>query len=307
MGDPLALVAAARPGEPDRMTEIIVGVDGSDSAAEALQWAAREADRHGWPVVAVLAYGLLDQHHVGAEGRFDPHYGEPEALRALHTYVVQAVGAARAATIERRAVCDLAAPGLLAACSASSLLVVGARGLGGFRGLLLGSVSQRCLHHAPCPVVIVRAPTPSGEGEGVPRILVGIDGSEASLQALQWAVQEARVWGGALEVLHAWQPPAFGHLGTGLSFDPRLFEESARAILVEAVDGIDTRGLVRPVERLLWTGGAAWTILEAAKGADLIVVGASGRRGLGGIVLGSVSDQVAHHASCPVVVVRSGG
>lgn len=70
------------------MAQVIVGVDESDGAAEALRWAAREAGLHGWTLTAVLAWGWLDQHHIVDDAPFDPGYGEKDALAALDTIVV---------------------------------------------------------------------------------------------------------------------------------------------------------------------------------------------------------------------------
>ena len=140
------------------MGDIVVGVDGSEPSAEALRWAVREADARDAQVVAVLAWGLFDQYHADGEPRFDPAYDEAAADAALAAYVDRALGAERPGEVVRRPVCDRPAPGLLAAAAGADLLVVGARELGGFRGLLLGSVSQQCAQHAACPVVVVPHP-----------------------------------------------------------------------------------------------------------------------------------------------------
>jgi nucleotide-binding universal stress UspA family protein len=135
---------------------IVVGVDESAGAAAALRWAMTEAEARGWSPRAVLAWGYLDQHHATPGQSFDPAYGEADAQAALDAIVAEVVGSARAATVDRKLVNDLPARALLDASEGADLLVVGARGLGGFRGLLLGSVSQQCLHHATCSVAVVR-------------------------------------------------------------------------------------------------------------------------------------------------------
>ena len=136
------------------------------------------------------------------------------------------------------------------------------------------------------------------------RIVVGIDGSETARRSLQWAAGEARLRRAALEVVHAWSMPyLLGLPYTSANVDPAWIEDAARSTLDAAVDSLDMTGLAQPVERILVAGGAASAILEAAKGADLVVVGSRGLGGFSGLLLGSVSHQVVHHANCPVVVI----
>ena len=288
------------------MAGIVVGVDGSEGASQALLWACREAEVRGWPITAVMAWGFLDQHHANLEESFDPHYTEVDALAALDAYIEQSLPPERSGKVRRHIVVDLAAAALLDASADADLLVVGARGLGGFRSLLLGSVSQQCLHHASCPVAVVRNDRAALEDGHVERIVVGVDGSEPSRQALAWAVEEGRLRHSHLTIVHAWHVPYFdGFPYTTGAFDPASFEDTARVTLDATIAGVDFTGLSEPVERVLATGGAAPGLLEAAKGADLVVVGARGRGGFGELLLGSVSQQVTHHATCPVVVVHS--
>jgi nucleotide-binding universal stress UspA family protein len=139
------------------------------------------------------------------------------------------------------------------------------------------------------------------------RIVVGIDGSEASRQALHWAIGEARAHGAALQVVHAWHVPYGGGSPFAyISIDPSVIEDAARKVLDSMIDGEDTSGLAAPVERTLIQSGASSAILESAKAADLVVVGSRGLGGFGGLLLGSVSQQVAHHATVPVVIVPHG-
>jgi nucleotide-binding universal stress UspA family protein len=293
-------------------TGIVVGVDGSEGAARALRWAVREAGLRHRPVTAVLAWSYLDQHWAAPDHMFDPAYGEADALAALDEAVARALGTEVAAGVPRRAVCDLAARALLDASVGADMLVVGARGLGGFRGLLLGSVSQQCLNHARRPLVIVRHGDEATEvdGHGEPeRIVVGVDGSVPANRALRWAADEARLRRGLLEVVHAWRPPVslIGIAPDAMAaVDPVEMEGAARDVLDAAVGAVDPGGLAGPVERTLSSSGAAWAILESARRADLVVVGSRGRGGFAGLMLGSVSHQVSHHAPCPVVVIPPG-
>jgi Universal stress protein UspA and related nucleotide-binding proteins len=135
------------------------------------------------------------------------------------------------------------------------------------------------------------------------RIIVGVDGSDSSRQALQWAVREARIREAELEVVMAWRPPfVSGYPYAGIPFDPSEFERGARRSLDELVDAMDVTGIPK-VERKLTLGDAAVTLLDAAKDADLLVVGSRGRGGFTGLLLGSVSHHLAHHSPCPLVVV----
>jgi nucleotide-binding universal stress UspA family protein len=292
------------------MSEIVVGVDESEGAAEALRWAAREADLHDRALTAVMAWGFLDQHHPSGGEPFDPSYGEKDAADALDTIVVAALGADRAGGVGRRAVCDLPAAALLDASHDADLLVVGARGLGGFRGLLLGSVSQHCLHHATSPVAIVRRDVERvADGvQRVERVVVAVDGSAVSRRALTWAAEEARLRDATLQVVNAWRAPYVdAYPGAAMPFDIEAFEEASEDTIEAAVSSLGPGQLPARVQRISHHGGAAAAILDVAKGADLVVMGSRGLGGLKAALLGSVTNQVTHHASCPVVVIPDTG
>lgn len=289
------------------MAGIVIGVDGSDSAARALQWAWREAELHGWELHALLAWGYLSQYHADRSTTFDPDYGADRALAAVAAYVEDALGPERAAAVQVSEVCDLPVRALLGAGAEADLVVLGARGLGGFKGMLLGSVSQHCLQHATRPTAIVHDLVAPADGSAPERIVVGIDGSENSRRALGWAVEEARVRGASVDVVHAWHLPYVGgYPYTAGSFDPTSLEDAARQTLDEVVDAVDTAGLAAPLERILHLGDAAGGVLETAKRAGLVVVGSRGLGGFTGLLLGSVGHQVANHAPCPVIVIPPG-
>jgi nucleotide-binding universal stress UspA family protein len=137
--------------------KIAVGVDGSECAKRALAWAIAEAKLRGAEVVAVHAYQVPVV--VPAPGGFaytipDLDF-EAEARQSLDNAIKEVAGGADDVHIERRVVQRGAPEALIRASDAADLLVVGSRGLGGFKGLLLGSVSHQCAHHAHCPVVII--------------------------------------------------------------------------------------------------------------------------------------------------------
>lgn len=275
------------------MSGIVVGVDESEGAARALRWAAREGELHGATVTAVMAWGLLDQHQPHAEPGFRPDYGEAEAAAALTVIATDALGHGLSDRVRTRVVCDLPVAALLDASVGADLLVVGARGRGGFKGLLLGSVSQQCLHHSTVAIAVVREePVPTSRAA---RIVAAIDGSDTARQALAWALREARVRHAHLTVVNAWPSPLFG--------PPDEYERASVELIAAALDGVDTSGMAGPIERASVRGGAAGAILDTAEGADLVVMGSRGMGGFKGLILGSVTAQVAQHADATVVVV----
>ncbi len=279
------------------MARIVVGVDGSAGGAAALRWAAREGELRGVPVVAVLAWGYLDQKHAETGAAFDPEYGQVEAEAALDAALEAALPADQATEVERVVVTDLAHSALLETATDDDLLVVGARGLGGFAGLLLGSVSQKVLAEASGPVAVVRD---GGAAEGP--VVVGVDGSGPGARALGWALDEARARGTGLRAVHAWTAPFVGGYPFGAAgFDLEVIEQGAGQLLEETLADADTSG-VAVVPVLACSSGAA-ALLKEADGASIVVVGSRGRTGLSRLLLGSVSNQVVQHASGTVVVV----
>lgn len=144
-------------------------------------------------------------------------------------------------------------------------------------------------------------------------IVVGIDGSDEARAALRWAVEEARLRDASVRVVHAWSlaplaAPSVGAVPASYlaAQDIEEFEATSRELLDSAV--ADFIGDDRPVrvETELVRGTPARALLEAAEDADLLVVGSRGHGGFAGLLLGSVSQQCAHHAKCPVVIVRTG-
>ena len=223
-------------------------------------------------------------------------------LAVLDSWVVAAVGHEAAARVERKSIIDLPWRALVTVSEGADLLVVGARGSGGFLGLRLGSVSEKCLQHATCPVAVIH--TNGATAAASERIVVGVDGSEVSALALAWALDEARLRGASVRAVTAWDGGTIAASSMpGALVDPQFLEDAAKEVLDDALGTADASGLPAPVERIVEAGGAPSAILDAAKDASLIVTGSHGRSGLKSVLLGSVSRQVVHHAPCPVVVV----
>lgn len=140
------------------------------------------------------------------------------------------------------------------------------------------------------------------------RIVVGIDGSEPARAALAWAAKEAELRDATLEVVGAWAFPMYVDPMGGAFPMPGMYEKT-EANEREMVEG-EVRTVLGatpavPVEIAIRCGSTATELLDAAKGADLLVVGSRGRGGFASLLLGSTALQCIHHAPCPVTVVRS--
>ena len=141
------------------MARIVVGIDGSDESKAALRWAVGEARLRGASVTVVHAWTLPTYIGLGVApgAMIDPSLLRGAAEERSATVIHEVVGDAKDVHIESKAVEATAARALIEESDGADLLVVGSRGHGGFAGLLLGSVSQQCAAHGPCPVVIVRS------------------------------------------------------------------------------------------------------------------------------------------------------
>jgi nucleotide-binding universal stress UspA family protein len=231
-----------------------------------------------------------------------------EAARNLVDDLLAEVGetaAAAGVTIHSQVVQGHAPTVLLEHLEGADLLVVGSRGHSAIVGLLLGSVSHQVVHHATKPVVVVPADCPPSTSE---EVVAGVDGSEEAWAALRWAVHEAGTRGARLRVVHGWWTPvAVPPVGIVVGeTDFAEFEQDTKRMLHEMVDAMVAEADPAPaaVELDAVPEAAAQALIDRSKGAALLVVGSRGRGGFAGLLLGSVSQQVLHHAPCPVAVIR---
>jgi nucleotide-binding universal stress UspA family protein len=283
---------------------IVVGVDGSTASERAAQWAAAEAERRRAAVDVVHAW--MTPYPLSPPDYFlDPAPFEAQGAEILD-HAMRSLVASGHVAIDPRLVLvrEYPSKALVHVAEGAALLVVGSRGRGGFSGLLLGSVSQNCVHHAPCPVGVI-PPGWSGSEHG--RVVVGVDGSPPSYGALRWAVDEAVLRNARLDVVNA-----YNYLEVVMpmlispGIDCEVLEKASTSMLEQMLGSVIPVLGPRPpaVELIAVHTGAARALLETAIGADLLVVGSRGRGGLRGLLLGSVSQQCVQHAPCPVIVVR---
>jgi len=283
---------------------IAVGYDGSASAKDALDWAAREAGRVRSPLQVVhVARTLVDGYVV-------PDRPLDLTAQLGAQVLAEAVDRARAVDpdldVSTRLELRDSIPAVLRDASEHArLLVVGSRGRGGFTGLLLGSVSIAVAAHAHCPVVVVRIPIDGDAARSDRPVVVGVDGSPASARAVDFAFEEAASLGRPLVAVHAWEMPSMmGPVPPWTTEEIEDVRMAEKVLLSESLAGHAERFpdvVVRPVAQ---RSGPTPLLLAAAQDAELLVVGSRGRGGFRGLLLGSVSQAVVHHATCPVVVVR---
>ena len=283
---------------------VVVGVDGSGSAYQAVEWAAAEAARRGVALRLVSAFSwTTSDHPVRHDGRVAQY--RDQLLEAARHRLSRAARIAEDTSpgIETAPQVEIGAPIEVLGSEArrAQLLVLGDRGLGGVTGLVLGSVAVALAARGACPVVIVRGETRNTDGP----VVVGTDGSPVSETALGFAFDAAAVRGAELVALHAWSPTAVDKaLEPMMDWDAVADEEDA--VLAERLSGWGQKYPQITVRRSVVRDGAARALVDASRGAQLVVVGSRGRGNAAGLLLGSVSHGVLHAAQSPVAIVRPG-
>jgi len=282
---------------------VVVGVDGSPSALDAVRVAAREAAGRHRPlrVVNAFLWPLLGT----PLGPIAVTLPDSELRQGAEKLVAEAVDEARKIDSELQVTGEVVDGGPVAVLMRESedaaLLVIGHRGLGGFKELLVGSAAVQLSARADCPVLVVR-----GEPRADGPVVVGVDGSPISDEAIGFAFAEAAQRGADLVAVHAWLYPS--PVGPGdivpLVYDPEKLRAEEERVLAEAVAGWAERYPEVRVRRKLVEATAARALVEESAEAQLTVVGAHGRGTLGGMLLGSVSHAVLHHSRSPLAIVR---
>ncbi|MBX9365788.1 universal stress protein [Streptomyces sp. WAC04114] len=286
---------------------VIVGVDGSDSSISAVEAAAREAHLRGVGLRIVHAFGQVTGHLPAGAPPWNPadHGLEPMVRGALARAEGRAYAIAPDLEITRSVVAGEAPEVLEIESRSASLAVVGSRGLGSFSGLLLGSTAVHLAAHGRCPLMVVRGrPDPAGA------VILAVDGSVAGEAAVEFAFAEAALRKAPLVALHVWNTfseRAYEGPGDPLNAvvaDAERIREAEQHLLDETLASWQKVYPEVVVERRLVRSRIRPALIEASRGAQLVVTGARGRGGFTGLLLGSVSQALLHHAHCPVTVVR---
>lgn len=284
-------------------TGIVVGADGSDHGKAAVRWAADTAVAYGLPLTVLYARPdatgapTLVAEPTGVLGE------SVELARSRHPGLA----------VRPLQMPDAPVTSLLAAAETADVVVLGSRGIEGFRGLLLGSTTMHVAPYAQCPVVVVHSGmeggvTPFGDDDADPgnpgQVVLGYDGSSASNRAAAFAFRHAEAVGCGVVAVSV-------EAGRGEPETEEIDPENATPgsdtsafhspVIVTAASFPDV-----PVSFVAGTGRPAEVLLGAAVGAALLVVGSRGSGGFSGLVMGSVSQKVLAHASCPVAVLHPG-
>ncbi|MDG4780670.1 universal stress protein [Micromonospora sp. WMMD961] len=281
---------------------VVVGVDGSPSSLVAAEHAARAALLRSRPLH--LVHGFL--HPLGYGVPLNPYdLGVPapseEAQKMLERTAAELADRWPGLVVEVRQVAGGPGATMIEESRRADLVVVGSRGLGGFAGLLLGSVGAQVAAHAHCPVLVVRP-----DEQPIPvdaPVLVGVDGSEPSRLAAGYAADEAELRDVPLVLVHVGPPDGGRTVPEEIEESQAAYQADAVRLLADASSAVRAEHpdlVVR--EHPVRAAGAAQGLIEASGTASLLVVGTRGRAGFTGMLLGSVSQAAIQHAHCPVLV-----
>ncbi|GAA3463553.1 universal stress protein [Saccharothrix longispora] len=285
---------------------VVVGVDGSESAARAVRWAAREAARRTAPLVIVHACPVV-AGHVPEPVPLPRSYHEAvleQGRERLAEAEAEARGTVPEVEVRTELVFGGAAEDLVGRSASAQLVVLGSRGLGGFTGLLVGSIAVAVSTHGHCPVVVVRGSGPEAGGRREGPVVVGLDGSSTSEAALAFAVEVAASGNAELVAVRTWSDlavdTAWEH---GLTVDWESIQEAEQRLLEQQLAPHREAHPELVVRTLVTRDRPARSLVEHAEHAQLVVVGSRGRGGFRGLLLGSTSQTLIHHAPCPVAVI----
>ncbi|GAB3266770.1 universal stress protein [Arthrobacter pigmenti] len=290
-----------------RPTDVVVGIDGSDTSSAALAWALREAQLREARLRLITAYGMPLLENTSIASAYREVHGKLRDIAADTVRSARAEVSGQGVEVVGAVIEGDAAGALISAAETAGLLVVGSRGLGGFTGRLLGSVSSALPGHAQCPVVVIPGAETKGRHKnrshsddvGHTGVVAGIDGSEPAAAAALDAAEYAHRRGLPLTLLRA-RPPVESYI-------PLPLTEWELEGLQSGIDS-EAAWLGRYFPELNITARITdrqpvEVLANASDTAELVVLGNRGRGGFASLVLGSTSRSVVHHALGPVMIV----
>ncbi|MBF6301528.1 universal stress protein [Nocardia amamiensis] len=284
--------------------QMIAAVDGSAISYHAVAWAAVEAVLRRRQLHILTSMALPGGFGPGmtlsdADMEWMRRDGERILTEASRIAREAVPGAELVLTTEVSF--DFLIPTLIDRSHQVKMLVVGSRGIGAFQRGMLGSVSTAVTRHAHCPVAVIHdisGITPEWTDQPV---VVGVDGSDNSVPAIELAFEEASLRKVGLTAVHTWSDV------TGLDIpmaDWDAMLESEQVLLAEQLAGYQERYPDVPVRRVVKVDRPARALLDESEHAQLLVVGSHGRGGFASMLLGSTSNKLLHSAQCPMIVVR---
>lgn len=288
---------------------VVAAVDGSEASKTAVRWAANTAAKRDIPLRLAASYTM--PQFLYAEGMVPPQ----ELFDDLQSETLEKIDEARAIvheiapdikighTIAEGSPIDM----LLDMSRDVTMIVMGSRGLGGLSGMVMGSVSAAVVSHANCPVVVVREDNHVDESTKYGPVVIGVDGSEISQKATEYAFAEADARNSELVAVHTWMDMQVQASLAGLASAQQQWDEVEREqmeLLTERLQPLIDEYPDVPVKKLITRDRPIRALCDAAEGAQLLVVGSHGRGGFKGMLLGSTSRALLQSAPCPMMVVR---
>lgn len=297
----------------ERPATVLAGFDGSVQAVRAVRWAAREAAsrQHRLHIVHVVRDPfpvVLWPVPLSTSEQLPPELGSMDAARRhaegeLAQLAQECHQEQPRLDVDTTVLTGHPVDELSQAAADAELVVLGSSGRSRLSAAILGLTATELVRELRRPVVVVR-----GEPQVDGNVVVGVDGSEASDRAVEFAFDFASRHGVGLVAVHAWADLPADALATVQAWDDGLrpVRDAAEQLLEKTLTGWQERYPGVSVRRRIVADGPTHALAEEAGTAQLLVVGSHGRGALGRLVLGSVSHAVLQHAPCPVAVVRGG-
>ena len=288
---------------------VVVAVDGSTASNNAVRWAANTAMKRDIPLRLATSYTM--PQYLYAEGMVPSE----ELFSDLQAEAMEKIEAARELAHEvapdiliGHTVAEGSPIDMLLEMSADvTMIVLGSRGLGGLSGMVMGSVSAAVVSHASCPVVVVREDNNVTENNKYGPVVVGVDGSDVSAKATEYAFAEADARDAELIAIHTWMDMQAQSSLAGLAAAQNQWEaiEAQQAqVLTERLAPLVEKYPNVAVTKIITRDRPVRALAEQADSAQLLVVGSHGRGGFRGMLIGSTSRALLQSAPCPMMVVR---